>query len=210
MQDELGIEPQPETQLLHQQIQAGTFALAPSSAAVPPTLHHYALPESTTPFIGREDELDQLRQRLTDRSYRLISLVGPGGIGKTRLALQVARAGRDAFRDGVFFVPLDGVQTATEIPAAIAKALGVTFSSSKSPQAEIINILRNRQLLLVIDTLEHVIKGGAELLLEIIQTAPEVVLLITSREQVNAQEEDLFRLRGLPYPATDPDPDPGL
>jgi predicted ATPase/DNA-binding SARP family transcriptional activator len=208
LQDELGVEPEPETMLLHQQIQTGTFAVAPSDVTVSPTLRHYALPENTTPFIGREVELDQLRQRFTERSYRLISLVGPGGIGKTRLALQAARAGRDAFRDGVFFVPLDGVQTAAEIPAAIAEALGVTFSSSESPQAEIIHILRDRQLLLVIDNLEHVIEEGAELLLEIIQTAPEVVLLITSREQINAQGEDLFRLRGLPYPDTDNDLDP--
>jgi predicted ATPase/DNA-binding SARP family transcriptional activator len=210
LRDELGVEPETETLLLHQDIQAGTFSLTSAGVGLAPAMspaRRDTLPENTTPFIGREAELDQLSQRLAERSYRLISLVGPGGIGKTRLALQAARAGRDAFRDGVFFVPLEGVQTAAEIPAAIAEALGVTFSGSELPQTEMITILRDRQLLLVIDNLEHVIEAGAELLLDILRAAPEVVLLITSRERLNAQGEDLFRLSGLPYPdqATDPD-----
>lgn len=206
LRDELGIEPEAETLLLHQEIQAGTLSIV-TSETEPSAVRRYALPESTTPFIGREAELDQLSQRFTERSYRLISLVGPGGIGKTRLALQAARVGRNVFRDGVFFVSLGGVQTAAEIPAAIAEAMGVTFSGSESPQTEIINILRDKQLLLVIDNLEHVFEGGAELLLEILQAASEVMLLVTSRERLNAQAEDLFRLRGLPYPNTDSDPD---
>ena len=217
LQAELGVEPETETVLLHQEIQAGRLTI--SSAGVEttpagsPVARRYALPESITPFIGREIELEQLSQRFTERgepgerSYRLISLVGPGGIGKTRLALQAARAQRDAFRDGVFFVPLDAVQTAAEIPAALAEALDVIFSGPESPQAEIINILRDKQLLLVIDNLEHVIEGGTEFLLEILQAAPKVVLLITSRERLNVQAEDLFRLAGLPYPDSDTDPE---
>ena len=210
LRDELGVEPEAETLLLHEEIQAGTLAAASIETPLPQPLsptRAYTLPENTTPFIGREAELEQLSQRLTERRYRLISLVGPGGIGKTRLALQAARAEREAFRDGVFFVPLDGVQTAAEIPAAIAKALDITFRGSESPQAEIITILRDRQLLVVIDNLEHVIEGGAELLIDVIEAVPEVVLLTTSRERLNAQGEDLFRLHGLPYPdrATEPD-----
>ncbi|MCB0155101.1 MAG: tetratricopeptide repeat protein [Anaerolineae bacterium] len=207
LQNELGVEPEAETLLLHQAIQAGTFTIVPAETE-PVEVRRYALPENTTPFIGRKAELDQLSQRFTERSYRLISLVGPGGIGKTRLALQAARAGRDAFRNGVFFVPLDGVQTAAEIPAAIAEAVGITFSGgSESPQVEIVQILQDKQLLLVIDNLEHVIEAGTELLLEILQAAPEVVLLVTSRERLNVQAEDLFQLRGLPYPELDNDPD---
>jgi hypothetical protein len=100
---------------------------------------------------------------------------------------------------------LDAVQTAAEIPAALAEALDVIFSGPESPQAEIINILRDKQLLLVIDNLEHVIEGGTEFLLEILQAAPKVVLLITSRERLNVQAEDLFWLAGLPYPDSDTD-----
>ncbi|MCB0174884.1 MAG: tetratricopeptide repeat protein [Anaerolineae bacterium] len=212
LQAELGVEPETETVLLRQEIQADTLEMAPSEAgasgAVRPAPRRYALPESTTPFIGREAELDQLSRRLAERTSRLISLVGPGGIGKTRLAIQAAHAQKETFRDGVFFVPLDGAPTAAEIPAAVAEALGVTFrASAESPQTEIKQILRDKQLLLIMDNLEHVIDGGAELLLDMLQSAPEVVLLVTSREQLNAQAEDLFRLRGLPYPATDNDPD---
>ncbi|MCB0168254.1 MAG: hypothetical protein KDI79_28765, partial [Anaerolineae bacterium] len=212
LQAELGVEPEAETVLLRQEIQAGTLEMAPSdvepSGSVRPAARRYVLPENTTPFIGREEELDQLSQRLAGRTSRLISLVGPGGIGKTRLAIQAVHAQKEVFRDGVFFVPLDGVPTAAEIPAAVAEALGVTFrAGAESPQTEIMQILSDKQLLLIMDNLEHVIDGGAELLLDMLQAAPEIVLVVTSRERLNAQAEDLFRLHGLPYPKTDNDPD---
>lgn len=211
LQDELGVEPEDETLRLQRAIQAGSLVIASSdvgSSLTTSSPHQlYALPENTTPFIGREVELDQISQRMAERSYRLFSLVGPGGIGKTRLAIQVARTQRNVFRDGVFFVPLESVLTATEIPAAIAVALNIPFSgTSESPQTEIIRILHDKQLLLIIDNLEHVIDGGAELLLTILKSTPDIVLLVTSREQINAQEEDMFQLRGLPYPDTDTSP----
>ena len=206
LREELGVEPESETVRLRQEIQTETLAvLTPTVASVP-----YSLPAVTTPFVGREAELEQLKQRLTEGNYRLISLVGPGGIGKTRLAIQAARAQVEAFRDGVYFVPLDGVQKAAEIPAAIAEVMGVTFTgSAESPQAEMIQVLQSKQILLVIDNLEHVIDEGADYLLEIIRTAPDVVLLVTSRERLNSQVEDLFRLLGLPYPEPDNDKNSG-
>lgn len=212
LQAELGVGPEAETVLLRQEIQAGTLEMVSSdvepSGSGRPAARRYVLPENTTPFIGREEELDQLSQRLAGRTSRLISLVGPGGIGKTRLAIQAVHTQKEIFRDGVFFVPLDGVPTAAEIPAAVAKALGVTFrAGAESPQAEIMQILSDKQLLLIMDNLEHVIDGGAELLLDMLQAAPEVVLVVTSRERLNAQAEDLFRLHGLPYPNTDNNPD---
>jgi len=200
--EELGVEPEAETVLLRQEIQAETLIVSKPSVAST----NYSLPEVTTPFVGREPELEQLNQRLTERNYRLISLVGPGGIGKTRLAIQAARTQVDAFRDGVYFVPLDGVQKAAEIPAAIAEVMGVTFTgSAESPQAEMIQVLQDKQILLVIDNLEHVIDEGADYLLALIRSAPDLVLLVTSRERLNSQVEDLFRLRGLPYPEPDDD-----
>jgi len=200
LREELGVEPEAETALLRQEILAETLTVSTPSVASA----HYSLPEVTTPFVGREPELEQFNQRLTERSYRLISLVGPGGIGKTRLAIQAARAQVDAFRDGVYFVPLDGVQKAAEIPAAIAEVMEVTFTgSAESPQAEMIQVLQDKQILLVIDNLEHVIDEGADYLLALIRSAQDLVLLVTSRERLNLQVEDLFRLRGLPYPEPD-------
>ena len=212
LQDELGVEPGAETLILRDKIQTGSLVIAPaegrSSLTMSPAPRHYTLPENTTPFIGREAELDQISQRLAERSYRLLSVVGPGGIGKTRLAIQAARAQRSTFRDGVFFVPLESVLSAAEIPAAIAAALNIPFTgSSESPQSEIIRILQDKQLLLIVDNLEHVMDGGADLLLAILRATPDIVLLVTSRELINAQEEDVFQLRGLPYPDTDTDPD---
>jgi predicted ATPase/DNA-binding SARP family transcriptional activator len=203
---ELGIEPDMELLQLAQQIKDGTLPLPDASAAKAvagretTAVPRHNLPEILTPFIGRESELAQLAERLASRTCRLITLAGPGGIGKTRLALEAARANLGRFADGAFFVPLDGVADASEIPAAIAAALNVTFSSDASPEAELMRILQEKQLLLLVDNLEHIIEDGATLLLQIVQVAPQVVLLITSRERLNVQAEDLFHLGGLPYP----------
>ena len=206
---ELGIEPDVELLQLAQQIKDGTLPLpdtgAPKAVTSPETtaVLRHNLPEILTPFIGRETELTQLAERLAARSYRIITLAGPGGIGKTRLALEAARANLHRFANGAFFVPLDGVAEASAIPAAIAAALNVTFSSDAAPAEELLRILQQKQLLLLVDNLEHIIEEGTALLLQIVQTAPQVVLLITSRERLNVQAEDLFRLRGLPYPDDD-------
>lgn len=203
---ELGIEPDVELLQLAQQIKEGALPMPGASGsnlveAGPTTaVPRHNLPEILTPFIGRESELAQLSERLAAPAYRIITLAGPGGIGKTRLALEAARTNLGRFADGAFFVPLDGVAEASEIPAAIAAALNVTFSSDATPAAELLRILQEKQLLLVVDNLEHIIEEGAALLLQIVQSAPQVVLLITSRERLNVQAEDLFRLHGLPYP----------
>ena len=203
---ELGIEPDVELLQLAQQIKEGALPMPGASGsnlveAGPTTaVPRHNLPEILTPFIGRESELAQLSERLAAPAYRIITLAGPGGIGKTRLALEAARTNLGRFADGAFFVPLDGVAEASEIPAAIAAALNVTFSSDAAPAAELLRILQEKQLLLVVDNLEHIIEEGAALLLQIVQSAPQVVLLITSRERLNVQAEDLFRLHGLPYP----------
>jgi DNA-binding SARP family transcriptional activator len=172
---ELGIEPDVELLQLAQQIKDGTLPLPDTGAAKAVTsreataVSHHNLPEILTPFIGRETELAQLAERLAAADYRLITLAGPGGIGKTRLALEAARANLHRFADGAFFVPLDGVAQASEIPAAIAAALNLTFSSEAAPAAELLRILQEKQLLLVVDNLEHIIEEGAALLLQIVQ-----------------------------------------
>ena len=200
---ELGIEPDVELMQLAQQIKAGTLPAPGKAATEAAVTLPRNLPENLTPFIGRETELAQLAERLASPAYRLITLVGPGGMGKTRLALEAARANLHRFRDGAFFVPLDGVAAAAEMPAAIAQALNVTLSSDGTPEDVILRIVHDKQLLLVIDNLEHIIEAGAALLLKILQAAPQVVLLVTSRERLNAQAEDLFGLRGLPFPDGD-------
>ncbi|MBK8904106.1 MAG: NACHT domain-containing protein [Anaerolineaceae bacterium] len=205
LREELGIDPDVALLELVRQIKAGTLpAPGTREAEQAKSAVRHNLPENLTPFLGRETELAQLAARLATPAYRLVTLVGPGGIGKTRLALEVARANLHQYPDGAFFVSLNGVTAASEIPNAIAEAMQLPFSGEGSPASEILRLLQHKQLLLVIDNLEHIMEAGTALLLKILQAAPRVVLLVTSRERLNVQAEDLFRLKGLPYP-TEPE-----
>ncbi|MFT5194756.1 MAG: putative ATPase/DNA-binding SARP family transcriptional activator [Candidatus Promineifilaceae bacterium] len=213
LEAELGVTPEEETILLKQQIELGEYRLrsqpkpfvAEKSDSNSSTVGH--LPEITTPFIGREEELYLLAGRLASPQYRLISLVGPGGIGKTRLAIQAAKMAQGDFKDGVFFVPLVGLSSHHDIPAAVAEATGFSLTSdSIKPEEQLAKILAQRETLLVIDNLEHIIEG-ADILLTWLEKAPNLVLLVTSRQRINAQVEDLFRLKGLPWPKEPHDPD---
>ncbi|MEZ4731314.1 MAG: BTAD domain-containing putative transcriptional regulator [Caldilineaceae bacterium] len=223
--NELGIDPEPETLLLHQQILSDQIpplakptpiltAKQPESPLASPTpasqqlsspaAHEgtpvrHNLPQTLTTFIGRETELAQLQERLGNGESRLLSLVGPGGIGKTRLALQVAGANQQLFPDGVFFVALAGVQEVAAIPATILGAMGADLAGSAAPTTQLLQFLGRQKLLLVIDNLEHLIEG-VDLLLAILQAAPAVTLLVTTREQLNCQVEDSFALNGLATP----------
>ncbi len=195
LRDELGVAPERETEMLREAIERGRLTARRESTEIASYL-----PAPTTPFIGRETEIAQLSQRLEARAYRLISIVGPGGIGKTRLALEVAQAYIGRFEDGVFFVPLEGVAAASDIPAAIAAALGLIFIGDGSPDKQLLRALKERRLLLIIDNLEHIIQDSTPLLLHLLAGAPHIVLLVTSRQELNVQAEDLFRLHGLPHP----------
>jgi predicted ATPase/DNA-binding SARP family transcriptional activator len=191
--EELNAEPSPETQSLYESIQASQD-LGQPHAQTPMR----ALPLQTTPFVGRETELAKIDQLLRDSACRLLTLLGPGGIGKTRLAVRAA-ATTDAFRDGVFFVPLAGVGSADLIVSALATALGFSFHGGENPRAQLFDYLRDREMLLVVDNFEHLLDATA-LLTEIIQTAPRVKILITSRERLNLGAEWIFQVEGLEYP----------
>ncbi len=205
LHEELGLDPEPETLALHLQLLQATPP--PSTPPPPPTVsqpagHH--LPQQLTSFIGREAELVQIQALLQAGTSRLISLVGPGGIGKTRLAIEVARATQAHFSHGVYFVGLAGVQEVAAIPLAIMTAVGANpAAGATAPLQQLLTLLAHQHLLLVIDNLEHLMEG-VDLLLAILQAAPQVTLLVTSREQLNCQAEDRFLLAGLTTP-TQPD-----
>ncbi len=156
------------------------------------------LPPDKTRFIGREAELSQIRQELSET--RLLSLIGPGGIGKTRLALKVAETLLDDFPDGVFFVGLAPLRSSTGIIQAISESLRIPIATQEAPRDQLIRFLRNKEILLVMDNFEHLLPG-TEFLGELLQGAENVKLLATSRERLNLQSESIFQVGGLTFPS---------
>ncbi len=161
------------------------------------TVHN--LPSQPTPFVGRQQELTEIARLLADPACRLLTLVGPGGIGKTRLALEAAAAQLDAFADGVFFVALQPLESPDFIAAAIAEAIDCQLGQSDDPRRQLLKCLSDKNLLLVTDNFEHLL-DGADLVSAILTAAPEVKVLATSREALNLQEEWLWRVEGMRYP----------
>ncbi len=160
------------------------------------------LPSPPTPLVGREPELAALDQLLRDPSCRLLSIVGPGGIGKTRLAIGAAFRHQNAFSEGTFFVSLASLGSPEFLGSAIASALGFSFQGQAEPRIQLLNYLRDKQVLLVLDNVEHLL-DGVGLFAEMLERAPGAKLLTTSRERLNLQGEWVFELQGLPAPPAD-------
>ncbi len=184
------------------------------------------LPSPTTPFVGREAELDQIAALLRDKQCRLISLVGPGGSGKTRLAIQAAARCADsgnltAFVHGIYFVSLATVTTPEGMVAAIADALHMHFYvqpgfglSPAAAQDQLLKYLAGKEALLVLDNVEQMLveqmldeRLVAEILIDLLAallaTAPGVKLIVTSRERLNLPGEWVVEVAGLPFPDGD-------
>jgi len=157
------------------------------------------LPTPGTPFVGREQELSTIAARLADPTCRLLTLLGPGGIGKTRLAIQAAADHVASFADGVYFVPLAPVGSPDLLASAIAGALELSFYISEDLSSSLVHFLRDKQMLLVLDNFEHLLDGTG-LITEILRAASRVNILATSRERLNVQEEWVFAVDGLSYP----------
>jgi predicted ATPase/DNA-binding CsgD family transcriptional regulator len=146
------------------------------------------LPPQLTSFVGRTDDVVEIVTLLADPACRLLTLVGPGGIGKTRLAIQAAAEAQSHFKDGVCFVALQPVSSTDFLVPALADALHLTLYGPESPRSQLFHYLRPKELLLVLDNLEHLLDGVA-LLTEILEGAPQIKLLVTSREALNVREE---------------------
>jgi predicted ATPase/DNA-binding SARP family transcriptional activator len=168
----------------------------------PPALPRHNLPASTTSFIGREAELAELTALLANSACRLLSLIGPGGIGKTRLAVEAALTQQEIFTDGVWFIPLTSISGAEFIATAIGDALPMTLYGPDDPKAQLLRYLQGKNLLLVLDNMEHLLEG-CDLLAEILREAPTLKLLVTSRERLNLHGEWVFEIEGLAVPPID-------
>ena len=164
------------------------------TGARPPT----NLPAEPTPFVGRRDELAEIKRHLAET--RLLTLTGPGGIGKTRLALKAAEEIGDDFEDGCFFVPLAPIRSVEHIIQTIAEAVKFPLATHEDPQHQLLRYLQKKQLLLVMDNFEHLL-DGAGIVSEILQAAPAVKILATSREKLNLQSETNLIIGGMGIPA---------
>jgi len=155
------------------------------------------LPSERTPFVGRKYELTQIRQQI--RETRLLSLIGPGGIGKTRLAVKAAEGEVDVFEDGIFFVRLAPIRSTKDIVQAIAEGLKFPIATHEDPKLQLLRYLQKRQLLLVMDNFEHLL-DGVGIVSEILQNAPKIKILATSRERLNLQSETVLHVVGMTLP----------
>lgn len=214
--DELDVEPSEALTKLYRQLRAtgkipgatpATFPVAPPPPASKQTNPVHNLPQPPTLFVGRAAEIKTLVGRLQEPACRLLTLIGPGGIGKTRLALEVARAFVAApvttpvaplFPEGVFFVDLMPVESAAGIIATIAEALGFTFYNNMPPQQQLLSYLKARKLLLLLDNFEH-LRQESGLIADLLAAAPGVKVLVTSRDALPLQSAYLHLVQGLDY-----------
>ena len=173
-----------------------------SSFINPPSLIHtreHNLPETLTPIVGRDTELQTIKDLLSDPAIRLVTIVGPGGVGKTQLSLAAARSQLDAFIDGVFFVSLSSLRTAENIVPAITEALQLELGEGGDSQEQLLSYLRDKTMLLVVDNFEHLL-DGAHLVSKIMQEAPSVNVLVTSQEKLILRGEMVLPITGIAFP----------
>jgi predicted ATPase/DNA-binding SARP family transcriptional activator len=227
LSEQLDLAPSEETTALYEQIRtspSGNVPLTPSPAEdtllpgrTVPLRHN--LPAQTAPFVGREKELAEISTRLQDPACRLLTLLGPGGVGKTRLALRLAEdlVQTDSFEHGVFFVPLASLQAVEGVVPAVADALGYSFhidverGISATPRQQLLDYLRRKHVLLVMDNYEHLLVDGAPrngrqgsngvgFVTDLLSAAPGIKVLVTSRASLKVQGEYLYPLTGLHIP----------
>lgn len=194
-------EPQHIFQLTHPDLRIRDFPALRTLSS-----HPHNLPPQPTPFVGRLGELKELLASLSQANCRLLTILGPGGIGKTRLAIQTAAEQIESFPHGVYFVPLAPLNAGEQIIPALAEALKFTFYQKENPKQQIINYLREKSLLLVLDNFEHLTQH-AQVVSEILTAAPRVKILVTSRERLNLREEYPYELGGLGVPGPDQEPE---
>ncbi len=186
-----------------------TTAAAPLPA---PPSHNARLPLPATPLVGRQPEATQLQEMLVDEGHRLVTLVGQGGIGKTRLALHMAHTLDECFANGAIFVPLVSISHSVELPTAIGGAMNKNLAGDRSSTAQLDALLAEQSILLVLDNFEHLLALDGDaitgLIDHILRHIPSVHLLITSRERLRLAGERILELGGLEIPKGEAGSDP--
>ncbi len=219
--DDLGVEPAADTTALYNSIVSGDLQILPehdtqshstlpdapavrvSPIATSAASESHNLPQFSTPFVGRSDELRALADLITNPECRLLTLLGLGGIGKTRLAVQAVREFLDGrnnvFVNRVAFIATASISSSDSLVAALAEALGWTFYGDTPARIQLLDYLREKRVLLVLDSFEHLLED-ADLVTAILRIAPGVKILVTSREALRLQEEWVYLISGLKFP----------
>jgi predicted ATPase/DNA-binding SARP family transcriptional activator len=207
LRDELEMEPLEETLGLFEEINNLSTSLPKLPLAATSevkTTYTTNLPQMLTPFVGRTLELLELANLLAESETRLVTLLGPGGIGKSRLSLRLLEEQAEKFSGGVAFVRLASLSSAADIPAATASALQLELSGSSEVFEEVLNHLEEREMLLVFDNFEHVL-AGAPLIQQLLERAKKCQVITTSRILLNLPNERVYDVVGLSIPSSKDD-----
>lgn len=209
LEQEMGVPPSEETLALYHTIKferaaatraARSFRQWPIGETINRPGPPHNLPIQTTPFVGRKQEVEELHRLLVDDpNCRLLTIVGLGGIGKTRLALEAAQRAIRVFSDGVYFIPLGSLDCSDYIVPTIAEQIGLSFFGERPPKQQLLHYLQPRRMLLVMDNLEQLLPDTA-LIADILEGAPEIKILATSQERLKLKGESIYPLDGLDFP----------
>jgi predicted ATPase/DNA-binding SARP family transcriptional activator len=222
LKEELGVDPEPETVGLYEAIRnknlkpageliktgtAGEPAQGLEFTSLQEARPNHNLPSATTPFVGRVRELERIKRLLEEESCRVVTLMGPGGSGKTRLAIQTGMSLNEdgRFKDGIWFIQLAPLTDPGSIIPALQKELNISaHHGQENPRQQLFNYMRNRHSLLILDNFEH-LRGteSVSLISELIRSTPHIKILVTSRERLNINGEHLIPVEGLETPADD-------
>ena len=194
LKTELDIEPEDETQSLYHDIKTGRLKVSDEPHHRPNNLQ-----KPTTPYIETQIVIEQINSLLDNPTCRLVTIMGQGGMGKTRLAQHLGLQRLEDYTDGVFFVSLISLTIPELLPLAILDALGSDHQDSRlSPLDTLLALLRRKHMLLILDNFDHLM-NKAQLLTTLLGHAPHVQIIVTSREQLHLQGEHVFYLRALTY-----------
>jgi predicted ATPase/DNA-binding SARP family transcriptional activator len=209
LRKELNLDPQPETRELYKKIRRGELQPGIAEKKSPfleKSLPKHNLPVHLTTFIGREREQAQIAQLLTH--HRLVTLVGAGGIGKTRLAIKASGQLLDLYPDGVWFVPFEAILDSDLVPQAVASSLRITELPDETVIETLIREVRGKNLLLIFDNCEHLLDACAQLAEQMLKNCPSVKILATSREALRLEGESFYQVPALGVPESQAQPAP--
>jgi len=199
LEEEIGVEPTEDVKALADAVRDGSLApeaqtvinIEKTSLPIPNNI-----PMELSPFFGRRVELAQLRDYLNNQHMRLVTMIGQGGTGKTRLAIEAARQNLRLFPDGVWFVKLESVVSADLVLPEIYKVLGITYPQRERAQDELVEYLNGHHILLVLDNFEHLLTASG-IISDIIRRTENSKVIVTSREMTGLPEETNMFLDGL-------------